>query len=1270
VFLLEYISSRCLSKCTLHGEIQAAGVMKSDSDGLDNIISVLRHATVAALQFDPSTNRFRTTTQFCFASEADLRASSSFRTPFCRISGNVVVTQFTASTLSFIQMGAEIVSQTIPVKLNSVLRLAAISDIRIVSHSGGTTISLAVLGKSEAHAWVGRTSTIGSQAAAVRLITVDLARKSVSVNWSFDDLPTSSFEIIPLPKPRGGFIVSAPDFLTYCEEFSSSVTKSVNAVGGDASTVNYLKIGDDFEIDLSGAKSIALSDELVLFATQSGDLLGCHLVRQSGAFNTVSDVVWEKYDIPEKFVSVSNLTLVGDKLFVGSRQGNSFLYRLSKTEILLPMSVFASAAEEARLAALEQSFGAGQAKELLLNYQDEIHRAKISHSVEFGLIDELKGKGSIYSLIRDPESGSVLAATGSGDLVSLSSHIPSDLVFELGLKDMHYVFNFSFGSRHLLALAGQHKILLIDCGSGLRELGRVDVEQTVTGIVKQVTDDGHFLVITTTGLAKIRIITVKQEQPLGIEWSATWPAPSLRTCTCGEWILLQSDANTIWISRMDLKNGLVISDSSVQIQLPEGREIVCFSPSLVSENNQETLNVCITDTQGSLYIYAIGDECRPIFFSRHASVCKAVLPNELSSSDPPDEFILSITDVTKRPLEANSATSLFAEKVRITEASLVQLNGALLLVMLIDGRPVLIYTLIQAAGEAIKFVLETFDSVPILFEPRSVIGSPSYLHATQEGGLLVSVTPTQALYVVREDRGLLHAHMVNFGGFSDMSAFTSEYLDNGLVTLETSTQSSCQLRIVKLLQSDIDVHARFSQRTIGLGQDDDRRRFGIEMVSSVPGTAVATVTEEIDPGLVVPLPPVMGMEGEEGGIQSQVDDEFGAPIDTQQTASPSTVLLTCPVPPKRQKHQVWVFSGEKRETVSAIFDLQPGEIVTGMAWADSVLGLGPDVLIVGTTFALGEETPAQGRVIVVRIDYAPGVTAPAVALDAETNQVVAGGKILYDSLKRAAVTIVRAWKGCVAVGLGHRLMMYQWDGVAGRLRGVGMIDLGLQITSMTFFKNFIVAGDILRGVYLLRYKEDPVMDAHMNVISMAASIQMLAKSYPFQEFCAVKVETLRNAGSVGIVSLDAFGNLDLELFSPVNFGQYLRHSVPFNIPSKALAVTPVHTSVHDKALLIGSANGSLAHLIPATESEHHLASSLVGLMVSLLPQPGGVNPKLHHVGVGRDHLPNSLQAIESVDCLTDFLYLATPLQAEIANRLKQPIDVLMRMVARWLMPLI
>jgi hypothetical protein len=339
--------------------------------------------------------------------------------------------------------------------------------------------------------------------------------------------------------------------------------------------------------------------------------------------------------------------------------------------------------------------------------------------------------------------------------------------------------------------------------------------------------------------------------------------------------------------------------------------------------------------------------------------------------------------------------------------------------------------------------------------------------------------------------------------------------------------------------------------------------------------------------------------------------------------------------------------------------MEPGDLVTGLVWAESVLGLGSDVLVIGTTMMLGEEAPAQGRIVVARVEATGG------AVDPHSAERVAGARILYETIKKTAVSVVKEWKGCIAASLGHKLMMYQWDAVAGRLRGVGMIDLALQISNLSFFKNFIVASDILRGIYLLRYKEDPVMDANGVVISMAASIQMLAKTMPLQQFGAINVNSVRVDGAVGIVSVDTLGNLDFEIFSPVHFGQYLRHSQPFHLPSPSIAISPIVSPDDTRSLLIGTASGSLCQLIPVREGEHHLASSLVGLMVSLLPHVGGVNPKLRHLGVGRETLPNSIQAIESIDLLLRFLYLSTPLQAEIASRMKQPIDVLLRAVAGW-----
>ncbi len=228
-----------------------------------------------------------------------------------------------------------------------------------------------------------------------------------------------------------------------------------------------------------------------------------------------------------------------------------------------------------------------------------------------------------------------------------------------------------------------------------------------------------------------------------------------------------------------------------------------------------------------------------------------------------------------------------------------------------------------------------------------------------------------------------------------------------------------------------------------------------------------------------------------------------------------------------------------------------------------------------------------------------------------------------------------------------------------------MFDMSLQVSAMTFMKNYIVAGDVLRGVQFLRWKEDPVFDPATGMMkSMAASIQFLAKSSPYTEIFVKELETLKFDSSASILSLDTHSNLDLSIFSPLHYGQYLRPCVPFQLPSKARATSYLGDR---RCVVVAMNSGSFGFVVPVNEGDHHLASTLVGLMVTLLPMPGCVNPKLCHVAVGRDPtaIPGAVPAIEGISILRNFMFLSTPLQAEIASRMKQPIDVLTRHIQRW-----
>ena len=379
------------------------------------------------------------------------------------------------------------------------------------------------------------------------------------------------------------------------------------------------------------------------------------------------------------------------------------------------------------------------------------------------------------------------------------------------------------------------------------------------------------------------------------------------------------------------------------------------------------------------------------------------------------------------------------------------------------------------------------------------------------------------------------------------------------------------------------------------------------------------------------------------------------------TAPPPSTLKT------NKRYMVKIFSPIDLETVIACIKLQPFEHVTDMCWASTVVGLGNDVLVIGTTFGPGGiSSIAQGRLILVRVNYAPGTTQPEIDMnEMSTETMILGGFIIFESVKRSAVTIVRDWRHCVAIGLDQRLMFYQWDASANRLRGCGMYDMSLQVSSMTFMKNYIVAGDVLRGVQFLRWKEDPVIDPTTGLMkSTAASIHFLAKSSPYTEIFVKKLETVVFESSAGILSLDTYSNLDLTIFSPLHYGQYLRPCVPFQLPSRARATTFLGDL---RNVVVAMNSGSFGFLVPVNEGDHHLANTLAGLMVTLLPMTGGINPKLSHVAIGRDPaaIPGAVQAIEGVSILRQFLFLSTPLQAEIASRMKQPIDALMRHIQRW-----
>lgn len=117
-------------------------------------------------------------------------------------------------------------------------------------------------------------------------MSFDMRSRSITLNWSFESLPTEAFGLVALPAPKGGLLVVSPDIISYCEDFSSSSHIPVNEAGRTIvdRPIHFLRPDDhqDEPIDLDGSVPVVVSQELVLFCCHNRTILACHLVRKQG----------------------------------------------------------------------------------------------------------------------------------------------------------------------------------------------------------------------------------------------------------------------------------------------------------------------------------------------------------------------------------------------------------------------------------------------------------------------------------------------------------------------------------------------------------------------------------------------------------------------------------------------------------------------------------------------------------------------------------------------------------------------------------------------------------------------------------------------------------------------------------------------------------------------------------------------------------------------------------------------------------------------------
>lgn len=365
------------------------------------------------------------------------------------------------------------------------------------------------------------------------------------------------------------------------------------------------------------------------------------------------------------------------------------------------------------------------------------------------------------------------------------------------------------------------------------------------------------------------------------------------------------------------------------------------------------------------------------------------------------------------------------------------------------------------------------------------------------------------------------------------------------------------------------------------------------------------------------------------------------------------------MPRTRPQYEVWVLNvDDLRASVEKprSFSFDPEERVLTMRWI-SLPGLPTPALAVGTGLALGEDLTCRGRVLVFSVQ--PGKEGSSLQPP------------IFQRCTKGPVTVINQWGGNYLVySTGFKIFFQRWEpggppglgGVVGAFRDAAFHDGHLCVTAVGQIKNFLLFGDIRKGLAFVRWKEDTLRNSR--------TLSLLSRSDPAKPLSVLACDFVVCQKSLGLVALDHLGNCHLFQYSAHSDGregdQTLRSCAVFGTGGRIRASLRVPIEPGVFCLFLGSGNGALQSLRPIDDKVYRTVTTLVGMLTARLPSVGGLNPRAARLPEGR-HAATTVSGanrrnIEDATLLRSFAFLSAPLQAALAERMRVPLKELLEQV--------
>ena len=337
-------------------------------------------------------------------------------------------------------------------------------------------------------------------------------------------------------------------------------------------------------------------------------------------------------------------------------------------------------------------------------------------------------------------------------------------------------------------------------------------------------------------------------------------------------------------------------------------------------------------------------------------------------------------------------------------------------------------------------------------------------------------------------------------------------------------------------------------------------------------------------------------------------------------------------------------------------ELEPGESVLAMCplqVRNATTGELLPVLALGTGFLGGEDAPCRGRCLLLEVSWRRD----------STGAVARTGAIMHARAFKSAVTAISPLegmhKGYLLMAVGSKLGVHSWNG--RELTCIAFYDTPDYSVGLASVKNFILLGDVQKGVFFLRWKDSPTEKL----------LAQLAKTFERVDFAAG--EFLIDGNTLSLLSADTLGMLHVYAFTPgaveAWMGQKLLprgrfHSGRTITQALRLRTADVAAGGPVRAgVLLGTLEGALAGVAPVDEGAYAPLRALTDAMQLALPHPAGLNPRGHRAArerAGRAGKQPCPETLLDLPLLGRFLGAPWGVQHELADRVGAPRDALVK----------